>query len=161
MKKEHEFYQVELMYSHLGVLLIFLILCYNKMPFKIGHVEEGLKDQIYTSLQLHSIRKNNYTSHLYNNICSKIKELGIKRIFRGKEEEIQAKNMGPKQRCPQPIAQIITQAQYIILEREEHKILANKYTNYHKQTAYGSTSHVIRNIDIGFITETWINNTID
>ena len=77
MKKECEFYQVELMYNHLGILLVFLILCHHKMPLQIGHVEQGLKDQtnIYTSLQLHSIRKNNYTSNLDNNICSKIKNL--------------------------------------------------------------------------------------
>ena len=74
------------MYNHLGVLLIFLILCYHKMPLQTGHVEQRLEDQIniYTSLQLHSIRENNYMSNLDNNICSKIKIFGIKRIFRGK-----------------------------------------------------------------------------
>ena len=74
------------MNNHLGVLLIFLILCYYKMPLQTGHVEQGLKDQlnIYTSVQLHSIRKNKYTSNLDKNTCSKIKELGIKRFFWGK-----------------------------------------------------------------------------
>ena len=61
----------------------------------------------------------------------------------GKEEENTGQNLGPKHRCQQPIAQIITQTQYILLEREEHKILANKYTIYHKQTGYGSTLHGI------------------
>ena len=73
------------MNNHLGVLLIFLILCYYKMPLQTGHVEQELKDQlnIYTSVQLYSIRKNRYTSNLDKNACSKIKELGIKRNFRG------------------------------------------------------------------------------
>ena len=67
-----------------------------------------------------------------------------KNIQGKKRRKIQAKNMGPKQRCPQPIVQIITQTQYTILEREEHNIPANKSTIYHKQTGYGSTSHGIR-----------------
>ena len=84
MKKECEFYQVELMYNYLGVLLVFLILCYHIMPLQAGHVVQVLTNQmnIYTSLQLYSIRKNNYISNLDNNICSKIKNSGIKRIFR-------------------------------------------------------------------------------
>ena len=47
------------MNNHLGVLLIFLILFYSKMPLQTGHVKQELKDQlnIYASEQLHSIRR--------------------------------------------------------------------------------------------------------
>ena len=56
------------------------------MPLQTGHIEQEFKDQlnIYTSVQLHSIRKNKDTSNLDKIACSKIRELEIKRIFRGK-----------------------------------------------------------------------------
>ena len=38
-------------------------------------------------MQLHSIRKNKYTSNLDKNACLRIRELEIKRIFREKEEK--------------------------------------------------------------------------
>ena len=43
IEEECELYQIELMNNHLGVMLIFLILCYYKMPLQTGHVEQGLK----------------------------------------------------------------------------------------------------------------------
>ena len=86
IEEECELYQIELVNNHLGVLLIFLILCYYKMSLQTGHVEQGLKDQInmYTSVQLHSIRKIS-THQIWTKIhAQKVKKLGIKRIFMGK-----------------------------------------------------------------------------
>ena len=76
------------------------------MPLQTGYVEQGLKDQlnIYTSVQLHSIRKNRSTSNLDKHTCSKIKELGIKKFSGEREEENTGQNTGPKQRYPQQMA---------------------------------------------------------
>ena len=54
------------------------------MPLQTGYVELNTDHQnSYTQRQLLSIRRNKYTSTLDKNTCLKIKELGIKRNFRG------------------------------------------------------------------------------
>ena len=146
MKKECEFYQVELMYNHLGDLLVFLFLCHHEMPLQIGHVEQGLKAQIniYTSLQLHSIRKNNYMSNVDNNVYSKRKELGIKRIFRGKRGgNYRPKTWDQNRGVHKQLLKSLPKHNILYWKGKNTRFLQTNI-QYDKQTGYGFTSYGIR-----------------
>ena len=97
-------------YTHLGALLVFLVLCYHTMLLQTGHIGQGFKDHasklpninIHTSQYFHSLMRNHY-------IASLDKRTWYKKNFQGKKRrKVQTTIMGPEQRSPQTTAQIIT-----------------------------------------------------
>ena len=130
------------------------------MPLQSGHLEQGLNDQIniYTSLQLHSIKKNNYTSNLENNICSKIKELGIKRIFRGK---YRPKTCDQNRGVHSQLLKSLPKHNILYWKGKNTRFLLRNIQSIINKLDMVLHHMELENIDIGFITETWINNTRD
>ena len=86
------------LHIHLGALLVFLVsfycdFCPHTMLLQTGHNEQGFKDHVSTLHNTHKHHihllftqpmKNHYIAYLDCTTCFLIKELGIKRTFRGK-----------------------------------------------------------------------------
>ena len=162
-KKEFNF-QTELMNNHLGLELIFLTFCHINIASLTGHVEQKNIDHLnsYTSGQLLSIRGNKYTTNLDKTTCLKIKELGLKRTLRGtrggkNKPKIQDQNRDVHEEWLKSLP--------------KHSIIYWKAKNTrffltNIQSIINKLDMVLHHmevdkIDIGFITETWINNKID
>ena len=163
MKKECEFCQVELMYNHLGVLFIFLILSHYKVPLQTGHVKQGLKDQIniYTSLQLQNIRKNNHTSNL-DKIYVQNKRTWYKKNIQGKmSRKIQAKTWDQNRAVYNQLLKSLPKHNILYWKGKNTRFLLTNIQSIINKLDMVLHHMELENIDIALITKIWISNTID
>ena len=140
-----------------------MVICYVTMPLQTGYVELNIDHQnSYTQRQLFSIRRNKYTSTLDKNTYLKIKELGIKRNCRGSREgrfrpRIQDQNKDINEKW----LKSLSKSNIIYRKGKDTRFfLTNVQCIINKLDMIVHHMEVDK-IDIGFITETWIKNTID
>ena len=132
--------------------------------FKNGYAEQKSKDYLnsYSADQLLSLKGDKYTSNLDKKTFLIIKELGMKRNFRGlrggrDRQRIQDQNNGIHKRWLRPLPK------HNIVQwkgKDTRFFLTNTQSLINKLDMILHHMEVDK-IDIGFISETWINNTID
>ena len=123
-------------YTHLGVLLVFLVLCHHTMLLQTGHKEQWFKDHVstlqhkYTHFTIFTYSKKNHNiASLDYNTCFRIKELCIRRTFRGKREGMYSpqswdQNKGVHNQPLRPLPKHNT----TYWKGKKHKILADKHS---------------------------------
>ena len=149
-----------------AVVLTFLTFGHTIMLSINGYAEQKSIDYLnsysYTADLLFSLKGDKHTSNQDEKACLIIKELEIKRNFRGSiggkdRQRIQGQNNGIHEKWLRPLPK------HNIVQwkgKDTRFFLTNAQSIINKLDMILHHMEVDK-IDIGFITETWINNTID
>ena len=150
---------------NLGVVLTFLIFGHIIMSSVNENDEQKTTDYLnsylHTADLLFSLKGNKHTSKLDEKACLTIKELGIKRNFRGsrggKDGQKKDQNNGVHEKWLRPLSKH---------NRVQWEGKDTRFFPTNAQSIINKLDMILHHmevdkIDIGFITETWINNKID